>query len=928
MRISITTKIIITLVVSITAVSIILGIFTYNAQTKSLMVDMNLRMNRVLDRLCRLLVYPLWNINFDEVKKSIVLEMEEKHIISIIVRDNHEKIIQGICRDEKWKVIDCESVKNLDNHEKSLRIKVIRKQIFKDSNFLGTVELHLTEHFINQKIFDEMLTIILRLLVLTMITVIVVFLTLRKTILSPLIKMHDLVIKLADHDLDAKVIIDSEDEIGEMARSLNIMSQTIQDYEYDLKSQKRRLIEMIKKIEEQNLVLQKLDKMKDDFLVNTSRELRKPLQDIIDLSESLSIICKQKLNNKNSHNLKMITSTGKRLALHVDDIMDMTNIKNHEIRLEYKPVDIKSLVDLIFELNMSLIQGKEIKLINKIRGKIPFAFADEHRVQQVLQNLLNLSLRCTSKGCVSISAMLCGDKIRIFVEDTGAGIEPDILLKIFSAWENVDANFYCTESRIGMGLPIAKKIVELHGGELSVESNPGIGTLINFTLPWCSEKTGVIPGINVKNNIQEEINIEEKYQLLDNRMTVLIVDDDPVILQVAGSYINHNDYNVLKAVDGIEAINLINQHEINIVLIDVVMPKTNGIQLCKEIRGLYDSAQLPVILMASKYYGEQLVEGLVSGANDYLTKPFSENELMTRIRTHLYLSETNKAYTRFVPREFLNVLGKDSIVDVRLGDHIRKKMTILFSDVRDFTSLSETLTPEENFNLINALLKRIGPIIRENGGFIDKYIGDSIMALFPDSPLDALNCSIAMKKELELYNVHRKKSGYKKIDIGIGIHTGFLMLGTIGESKRMEGTVISDAVNLSSRLEGLTKIYGASVILSQETLNEIKDVGEFQFRFLGMVNVKGKSRTVLVYELLDGENDDAYELKLKTLESFKKGINKFFLEEFSEAIECFKQIQLINPQDVIVSRYISRCEYYISNGVPDDWDSAEILEIK
>ena len=163
-------------------------------------------------------------------------------------------------------------------------------------------------------------------------------------------------------------------------------------------------------------------------------------------------------------------------------------------------------------------------------------------------------------------------------------------------------------------------------------------------------------------------------------------------------------------------------------------------------------------------------------------------------------------------------MNKQNILDVKLGDHALKEMTILFSDIRSFTSLSEKMTPQENFNFLNSYLKRMNPFIWNNKGFIDKYIGDCIMALFPDGEESALSAAIEMIKYLPIYNTHRCNYGYTPIKIGIGIHTGTVMLGTIGHEIFMQGTVISDDVNLASRLESLTKLFGISLIVSKEII--------------------------------------------------------------------------------------------------------------
>ncbi|XDD49475.1 adenylate/guanylate cyclase domain-containing protein [Leptospira sp. WS92.C1] len=213
------------------------------------------------------------------------------------------------------------------------------------------------------------------------------------------------------------------------------------------------------------------------------------------------------------------------------------------------------------------------------------------------------------------------------------------------------------------------------------------------------------------------------------------------------------------------------------------------------------------------------------------------------------LTATNRSYSRFVPLEFLKFLGKKNITEIGLGDQTQKEMTILFSDIRSFTQLSEKMTPKDNFDFLNSYMGRMGPVIRKHGGFVDKYLGDGIMALFPDSPDDALEAALEMKQELDRLNESRLERKYEPIRIGIGIHTGVLMLGTIGEVERMDGTVISDAVNLASRIEGLTKEYGVDLLLSDESFRKIRNRKKYSFKELGKVSVKGKENTVGVYEV-------------------------------------------------------------------------------
>jgi two-component system sensor histidine kinase ChiS len=288
----------------------------------------------------------------------------------------------------------------------------------------------------------------------------------------------------------------------------------------------------------------------------------------------------------------------------------------------------------------------------------------------------------------------------------------------------------------------------------------------------------------------------------------------------------------------------------------------------------------------------------------------------------------NQAYERFVPRQFLGFLEKKSIVDVQLGDQVQKDMSILFSDIRGFTGLSETMTPEENFQFLNSYLSQMEPVILEHDGFIDKYMGDGIMALFPTTADNAVCGAVAMMQRLARYNTERLKAGHELVRIGIGVNTGTLMLGTIGGNNRMDSTVIADTVNLASRLEGLTKRYKANILISAYTLVGLSEPTRYNYRFLGKVQVKGKQAAVPIYEVYDGDPDDIVELKHKTKGVFEEGLQNYFAKEFITAMGFFTQVLACNPNDKTAQLYVERCARFISQGVPDDWEGVEIMDTK
>jgi len=305
------------------------------------------------------------------------------------------------------------------------------------------------------------------------------------------------------------------------------------------------------------------------------------------------------------------------------------------------------------------------------------------------------------------------------------------------------------------------------------------------------------------------------------------------------------------------------------------------------------------------------------------------NEMSDKLKTYFQsLDNVNRANARFVPRQFLEFLGKESITDIHLGDQVQKEMTILFSDIRDFTALSESMTPKENFNFINNYLGHMEPVIRNNNGFIDKFMGDSIMALFPERSEDALNASIEMRIKLMEYNEVMNQFDKPTIDAGIGIHTGMLMLGIIGGEGRMDGTVISDAVNLTARLEGLTKVYGGSIIITEDTLIKLNDPSQYQFRFLDVVKVKGKKEAIYIFEIIDGEPENIRNLKIKTKDDYNKALQAYKKKEFKDALKLLQNIQAVNPDDKALKIYIERCSYYIEKGVPELWDGVESFDLK
>jgi len=305
------------------------------------------------------------------------------------------------------------------------------------------------------------------------------------------------------------------------------------------------------------------------------------------------------------------------------------------------------------------------------------------------------------------------------------------------------------------------------------------------------------------------------------------------------------------------------------------------------------------------------------------------NDMSLKIENYIVnISKMNEAYYRFVPKQFLEFLGAQSVLDIQLGDQVQKEMSVLFTDIREFTTLSEEMTPKETFDFLNDYLSRMEPVISRNHGFIDKYIGDSIMALFTGKVENAIDAAIEMRSALADFNLQRKLDKKLPVNSGIGIHTGNLMLGVVGGYGRMDSTVVSDAVNLASRVEGLTKIYGTSIIISQDTLIKLQDPGRYNYRFLDVVKVKGKKEAVYIFEVLDGEPEEVKKLKIETKPDFGKALQLYKNKEFEEASLIFKSVYQKNPEDRGAQLYITRCKNILEFGIPEDWDGVETIRDK
>lgn len=433
--------------------------------------------------------------------------------------------------------------------------------------------------------------------------------------------------------------------------------------------------------------------------------------------------------------------------------------------------------------------------------------------------------------------------------------------------------------------------------------------------------------------------------MMASSFTVMIVDDIPENINTLVGILE-NEFRVRVAVDGETALQKIATHPPDLILLDIMMADMGGYEVFQQLKKDEKTRNIPIIFITAVGDKEYEVKGFELGVVDFITEPIVPSIILSRIKTHLRLKATrdclrnqnqlllenekkrtselielNKTLERFVPKEFIELLGKDSIRDVQLGDQIIERMTVMFADIREWTTLCENMTPQENFYFINEYLDRVSPIIQNYDGFIDQYIGDGLMAIFPGTVDDAVDAAIAMHKAVEEYNDDREllKKSLQPIRIGVGINTGEIMLGIIGIRDRMQGAVISDAVNMAARMETLTRIYGSSITLNETTLSELNDPNAYNYRFMDLVRVKGKKDPVSIYEIFDSDPEEIIERKSATKPDFEKGILLYYEKNFSEARTHFNRVLQKNPQDKGAQIYLERCASFLENGVPKDW---------
>lgn len=390
-----------------------------------------------------------------------------------------------------------------------------------------------------------------------------------------------------------------------------------------------------------NRKLQEANKLKDQFLANTSHELRNPLHGIINISQTVIERERAILNEKSIKELEMMLTVGRRMSLMLNDLLFAMTLKENTPRLNQSLCSIQSVVTGVIDILVYMKEGKDIKLISYIPEDFPKVYADENRVTQIIFNLLHNALKYTDAGEVSIHAIQKKGKAYISIKDTGIGMEEDTLQRVFEPYEQESSERAKLEGGFGLGLSISRQLVELHGGTLEAHSIVGEGTEFLFTLQLADQNLLESSGINQlvavarddrDSNQLEHTDALNALHAQGDVSRILIVDDDVVNLKVLEAILSLENYHITSVTSGKQALAQLEKQEWDLLISDVMMPQMSGYELTERIRTRYSITELPILLLTARSHPLDIEKGFKSGANDYVTKPVDSLELRSRVQ--------------------------------------------------------------------------------------------------------------------------------------------------------------------------------------------------------------------------------------------------------------------------------------------------------
>lgn len=455
-----------------------------------------------------------------------------------------------------------------------------------------------------------------------------------------------------------EIIVDSLRKFDEGSTSIKIPIQTQKDEIGRLSTTIQHLLDMvnleIKELTRTNMELLRLHKLKDDFLASVSYEIKFPLESITQLSHSIIHSCSTDTTYNILPSLNMIANSALRLSYMIDDILDFTRLKNNDIVLNKKIVDISGVINFVISILQPSIQSKQITVDSITKEDARYVYADEQRLQQILLNIIGNAVKYSQKGTVSIVTQKHNDStLAIVVQDCAGGF-PEQLIHSIEDFGFDSQSKETPYGGLGLGLVISKKLMELHNGTISIESIPDKGTKVALHFPFDEASINKeLDGIKLytEYTLKPTANgtLYQTSQTETSRGFIYIIDDDPINVKILHDMLTDAGYYVKFSHEDSELFSIIDRGKPpDIILLDTILPGISAFQVCEKLRNQYSLYELPVIIITSKHRTQEIVTAFRIGANDYLSKPFNKDELLARISNLIALKKSVEEHNEFI----------------------------------------------------------------------------------------------------------------------------------------------------------------------------------------------------------------------------------------------------------------------------------------
>ncbi|WP_445636675.1 histidine kinase [Nostoc sp. DSM 114161] len=594
--------------------------------------------------------------------------------------------------------------------------------------------------------------------------------------------------------------------------------------------------------------LLELDKQKTEFFQNISHEFRTPITLIQGPLES-AVGAGEGLSYSQS---AIALRNSRRLLRLVNQLLDLQRLDAGRMQPSFRPCDLVEFVSQIVESFRPYCEKKGLQLTTQL-DECPTVYLDMEKFDKVVYNLLSNAMKFTPEGgTIGVRLKSEGDRCILEVQDTGIGIVKEQIPHLFERFRQAEGSANRSYEGSGLGLALVKELVELHSGQVSVDSVYGEGTtfklsLVTGTAHLPTQQVLESPvELNTSRASVELADLELLEQTADNIENItknlsptsdtqesplgtghciLVVDDNPDLRSYVSDILRRNGYQVQTSRNGYEGYRLAKEIIPSLILTDLMMPLVSGLEMIQMIRSEEKLKGIPIILLTAKVDEETRIEGTEHGADAYLAKPFNDRELLAEVRNLLALKEnerrilelntylTESVLKRFLPAVLVQkAAAGDLALDLRPEPRL---ITVLFSDIVGFTQLANTLRSRRVAELLNEYLEAMTKVVFANGGTVDKFMGDAILALYgapeeltPNEQVRrAINTARGMHRSLDQLNQRWRDQGVfdgdrqAGVQFRCGIHQGTAVVGMFGSAERADYTAIGPSVNIAARLQ-------------------------------------------------------------------------------------------------------------------------------